>query len=66
MLGIDFDPQGAFSAACGAVNYNVLMVYKAAKQAAVIGEPIQRIKGGYDMVLANIMLAGAEQKFYQI
>lgn len=34
-------------------------VYEAMKRAAGIGDAIQHIKGGYDVVPANIMLAGA-------
>ena len=65
VLGIDLDPQGNFSTACGAENYNVPTVYEVMKQAADIGEAIQHMKGGYDMVPANIMLAGAEQELSQ-
>ena len=65
VLGIDLDPQGNFSTACGAVNYNVPTVYEVMKRAAGIGEAIQHMKGGYDMVPANIMLAGAEQELSQ-
>ena len=35
------------------------------KRAAGIGEAIQHMKGGYDVVPANIMLAGAEQELSQ-
>ncbi len=65
VLGIDLDPQGNFSTACGAVNYNVPTVYELMKQTAGIEEAIQRMKGGYDVVPANIMLAGAEQELSQ-
>ena len=65
VLGIDLDPQGNFSTACGAVNYNVPTVYEVVKRAAGIGESIQHMKGGYDVVPANIMLAGAEQELSQ-
>ena len=65
VLGIDLDPQGNFSTACGAVNYNVPTVYEVMKRAADIGEAIQHMKGGYDVVPANIMLAGAEQELSQ-
>ncbi len=65
VLGIDLDPQGNFSTACGAVNYNVPTVYEVMKRAEGIGEAIQRMKGGYDVVPANIMLAGAEQELSQ-
>ena len=60
-LGIDLDPQGNFSTACGAENYNVLTVYEVMKRGSDVREAIQHTKGGYDVVPANIMLAGAEQ-----
>ena len=65
VLGIDLDPQGNFSTACGAENYNVPTVYEVMKRGADIREAIQHMKGGYDVVPANIMLAGAEQEFSQ-
>ena len=61
VLGIDLDPQGNFSTACGAENYNVQTIYEVMKRAASIQDAIQHTKGGYDVVPANIMLAGAEQ-----
>lgn len=65
VLGIDLDPQGNFSTACGAENYNVLTVYEVMKRGADIRETIQHMRGGYDVVPANIMLAGAEQELSQ-
>lgn len=65
VLGIDLDPQGNFSTACGAENYNVLTVYEVMKRGADIREAIQHMNGGYDVVPANIMLAGAEQELSQ-
>ena len=65
VLGIDLDPQGNFSTACGAENYNVLTVYEVMKRGADIREAIQHMKGGYDVVPVNIMLAGAEQELSQ-
>lgn len=62
VLGIDLDPQGNFSAACGAENYNVPTVYELMKQDAEPKEAIQSMGGGYDIIPANIMLAGAEQE----
>ena len=47
VLGIDLDPQGNFSAACGAVNYNVPTVYELMKQTVDIKEAIQHMNGGY-------------------
>ncbi len=63
--GIDLDPQGNFSTACGAENYNVQTIYEVMKRAASIQDAIQHTKGGYDVVPANIMLAGAEQELSQ-
>lgn len=65
VLGIDLDPQGNFSAACGAVNYNVPTAYELIKQTVGIKEAIQHMNSGYDVVPANIMLAGAEQELSQ-
>lgn len=65
VLGIDLDPQGNFSTACGAENYNVPTVYEVMKRGAGIRDAIQHMKGGYDVVPANIMLAGAEQELSQ-
>lgn len=65
VLGIDLDPQGNFSTACGAENYNVQTIYEVMKRAASIQEAVQHTKGGYDVVPANIMLAGAEQELSQ-
>lgn len=65
VLGIDLDPQGNFSTACGAENYNVLTVYEVMKGGSSIRDAVQHMKGGYDIVPANIMLAGAEQELSQ-
>ena len=65
VLGIDLDPQGNFSTACGAVNYNVPTVYEVMKRAVGISEAVQHMKGGYDVAPANIMLAGVEQELSQ-
>ena len=65
VLGIDLDPQGNFSTACGAENYNVQTVYEVMKGSSGIRDAIQHMKGGYDIVPANIMLAGAEQELSQ-
>lgn len=62
VLGIDLDPQGNFSSACGAENYNVPTVYELMRKDAEVGEVIQCLEGGYDVIPANIMLAGAEQE----
>ena len=65
VLGIDLDPQGNFSSACGVESYNVPTIYEVMKRAATIQEATQHTKGGYDVVPANIMLAGAEQELSQ-
>ena len=44
VLGIDLDPQGNFSSACGVENYNVLTVYEVMKRAATIQEATQHAK----------------------
>lgn len=36
VLGIDLDPQGNFSTACGAENYNVQTIYEVMKRTASI------------------------------
>ena len=65
VLGIDLDPQGNFSTACGVESYNVPTIYEVMKRAATIQEAMQHTKGDYDLVPANIMLAGAEQELSQ-
>ena len=65
VLGIDLDPQGNFSTACGAESYNVPTIYEVMKRVVTIQETVQHTKGGYDLVPANIMLAGAEQELSQ-
>lgn len=65
VLGIDLDPQGNFSSACGVDSYNLQTIYEVMKRGATIQDAIQHTKGGYDVVPANIMLAGAEQELSQ-
>lgn len=60
-LGVDLDPQGNFSTACGVNNYNVPTVYELMKNETTVADAIQTV-GAYDVVPANIMLAGAEQE----
>ena len=62
VLAVDLDPQGNLSAACGAVCYNVPTVYELMKQEVAASEAIQHMKGGYDIIPSNIILAGAEQE----
>jgi chromosome partitioning protein len=65
VLAVDLDPQGNLSAACGAVCYNVPTVYELLKRDVTAREVVQHMKGGYDIIPANIMLAGAEQELSQ-
>jgi chromosome partitioning protein len=65
VLGIDLDPQGNFSTACGSVNFKVPTVYELIKEEATAEEAIQHTASGFDMIPANIMLAGAEQELSQ-
>lgn len=65
VLGIDLDPQGNFSTACGANNYNVLTIYEVMKGEASAEETIQSMESGFDVLPSNIMLAGAEQELSQ-
>lgn len=65
VLGIDLDPQGNLSSACGAENYNVPTVYELMKQQIAAVEAVQHMGGGYDIIPSNIMLAGAEQELLQ-
>lgn len=64
VLAIDLDPQGNLSSASGAENYNVPTIYELMKQEANLDDVIQHI-GGYDVIPANIMLAGAVQELSQ-
>lgn len=65
VLGIDLDPQGNFSAACGAENYNAPTIYELMKGEASPEETVQYISSGFDMLPSNILLAGAEQELSQ-
>lgn len=65
VLGIDLDPQGNFSTACGANNYNVPTIYEVMKGEASAEETIQSMESGFDVLPSNIMLAGAEQELSQ-
>ena len=65
VLGIHRYPPGNFSPACGAEKKNVLPGYVVMKRGSDVREAIQHTKGGYDVVPANIMLAGAEQELSQ-
>ena len=45
VLGIDLDPQGNFSSACGVESYNVPTIYEVMKRAATLQEAMQHTKG---------------------
>ena len=45
VLGIDLDPQGNFSTACGAENYNVQTIYEVMKRAAATELSPERSRG---------------------
>jgi chromosome partitioning protein len=55
VLGIDLDPQGNFSTACGAENYNVQTIYEVMKRAASIQDAIQHMKGTYIKVVNDVV-----------
>ena len=42
VLGIDLDPQGNLSSACGSVNYNVPTIYELMKREVTAEETIQQ------------------------
>lgn len=65
VLGIDLDPQGNFSTACGAENYNIPTIYELMKGEVSIEETIQSTKSGFDVIPSNIMLSGAEQDYHR-
>jgi len=65
VLGVDLDPQGNFSTACGANNYNVPTIYEVMKGESSSEEALQNMDSGFDMLPSNIMLAGAEQELSQ-
>lgn len=65
VLGIDLDPQGNLSSACGAETYHTYTIYEIMKQKATALESVQTVAGGFDIIPANIMLAGAEQELSQ-
>lgn len=65
VLGIDLDPQGNLSSACGAEQYGVATSYEVLTHKAALPDAIQHI-GRYKLVAANIMLAGAEQELTSV
>ena len=64
ILAIDLDPQGNLSTACNADNYNASTIYNVIKRDVDVSAAIQHISN-YDIIPANIMLAGAEQELSQ-
>lgn len=62
VIGIDLDPQGNFSDACGSVNRNVYSSYEVLRRTCSIRDAIQVLPRGYSFVPANTMLAGIEQQ----
>jgi len=64
VLGIDIDPQGNLSDGCGAEMYRGPTIYELLKGEASPGEATRRMVG-YDIIPANVMLAGAEQELSQ-
>lgn len=64
VLAVDLDPQGNLSSACGTENYHVPTAYELLKKEIQSVEAIQSA-GRYDVIPANIMLAGIEQELTQ-
>ena len=70
VLGIDLDPQGNLSNSCGAEMYEKATVYELMKREVTAETVIQHASvfhdgKGFDIIPANIMLAGAEQELSQ-
>jgi chromosome partitioning protein len=65
VLTIDLDPQGNLTDSVGADGYNFPTTYELMKREAKPEEAIQHLEA-FDIIPANIMLAGAEQEFSQI
>ncbi len=63
-LAVDLDPQGNLSSSSGVESYHVPTAYELLKQAVAPRETVQSA-GGYDIIPANIMLAGIEQELSQ-
>jgi chromosome partitioning protein len=64
VLAVDMDPQGNLSDCSGAEAYKLPTVYELLKKAATSDEVIQHLEI-YDIIPANVMLAGAEQELSQ-
>lgn len=67
VLGIDLDPQGNLSSACGADQYDVHTTYEVLTGKASVSSAIQELgEPRYKLLAANIMLASAEQELTQV
>ena len=64
VLGVDLDPQGNLSDSCDAEMYQKPTVYELMKYEVEPKEVIQQVQG-FDIIPANIVLAGAEQELSQ-
>lgn len=65
VLAVDVDPQGNLSDSAGADNQQEMTVYELLKGETTAEEAIQHLDI-FDIIPANIMLAGAEQELSQI
>ena len=61
VLGIDLDPQGNLSFSFKADVYNVPTIYEVMSKKVSVNEVIQHVED-FDIIPANIMLAGIEQE----
>lgn len=67
VLGIDLDPQGNLSSACGADQYDVPTTYEVLTGNASVSSAIQELgEPRYKLLAANIMLASVEQELTQV
>lgn len=65
VLAVDVDPQGNLSDSAGADNQRKVTVYELLKGQTTAEEAIQKLDV-FDIIPANIMLAGAEQELSQL
>lgn len=65
VLVVDLDPQGNLSDSVGADSYNSPTVYELLRRQAAAKDVIQKMSC-YDVIPANIMLAGVEQELPQL
>lgn len=65
VLAVDADPQGNLSDSCGADNEQKETIYELLKGETSADKAIQQLDV-FDIIPANIMLAGAEQELSQI